>query len=357
MKNQPTLGNDHLLPFERDDGESDERNDSLLDDLTDEMFPDADDGDEDDESAPGDQAGQPSDDEGESDEDADEDEDDLDGEDDADEESEEGDEEEPDVLDLSSLAGKKVRVKVDGQDETVTLEEALAGYSRTAKFTREMQQLRERERTEVGAYREARDAYGNELGRVKQYLETLKPEEPDWDKLRVELDPGDFSARYIEYKRYNDQIAAVQGQLDAVQAEKAKDAERQAEEYARGQHKALLERVPEWRDPEKLQEDHARFREYARGVGFSDDELDQVLDHRVVMLLRDAAAGASRREKGTKLKAKVKEAAVLPPGGRTRNPKAKGQQRKAQDARKRLARSGHVDDAAYALEMSGLLDD
>lgn len=51
----------------------------------------------------------------------------------------------PESLNLAEAGDKLVTIKVDGKDQVVPLKEALAGYSRTQKFTKEMQALRTRE--------------------------------------------------------------------------------------------------------------------------------------------------------------------------------------------------------------------
>lgn len=51
----------------------------------------------------------------------------------------------PESLNLAEAGSKLVTVKVDGKETVVPLSEALAGYSRTQKFTKEMQTLRTRE--------------------------------------------------------------------------------------------------------------------------------------------------------------------------------------------------------------------
>lgn len=49
------------------------------------------------------------------------------------------------ALNLAEFGEKLVMTKVDGQEKLVPLKEALAGYSRTQKFTKEMQELRAKE--------------------------------------------------------------------------------------------------------------------------------------------------------------------------------------------------------------------
>jgi hypothetical protein len=85
--------------------------------------------------------------------------DDLDGELGEVEELEVGDEtdgEVPSYLDPETVGSHLVRIKVDGEEIEVPLSEALAGYSRQSKFTKEMQGLAaQREQIKLGAAIEA----------------------------------------------------------------------------------------------------------------------------------------------------------------------------------------------------------
>jgi hypothetical protein len=61
---------------------------------------------------------------------------------------------EPDYLDIDdSIAGRHVRVKVDGEEISVPLSEALQGYQRQAAFTRHSQELAEQRREHEDALR------------------------------------------------------------------------------------------------------------------------------------------------------------------------------------------------------------
>jgi phage shock protein PspC (stress-responsive transcriptional regulator) len=61
---------------------------------------------------------------------------------------------EPEYLDIDdSIAGRHVRVKVDGEEISVPLSEALQGYQRQAAFTRHSQQLAEQRREAEDAIR------------------------------------------------------------------------------------------------------------------------------------------------------------------------------------------------------------
>ena len=81
------------------------------------------------------------------------------------------------------------RVKVDGEEVEVPLEELLKGYSRTADYTRKTQaisQIRKEAEAEAASAREERQRYAQTLQALSQQLQQMQPPEIDWDKLYQE---------------------------------------------------------------------------------------------------------------------------------------------------------------------------
>lgn len=106
----------------------------------------------------------------------------------------------PSYLDHDQYADHHVRVKVDGQETSVPLREAIDGYSRQADYTRKTQELAEQQRrAQFGlTLQQALEANPAETLRIlqSQYLqeqaEQTPPEPPDWTD-----DPAD--KRWQEY--------------------------------------------------------------------------------------------------------------------------------------------------------------
>jgi hypothetical protein len=91
--------------------------------------------------------------------------------------------------------------------------------------------------------------------------------------------------------------------------------------------------------------------EYAKGLGFSDEDLAHVYDHRLILLLRKAAKHDEMLAKG-KAQIEEKKAAapkVLKPGSRDTAPKPT-KNVKAKIALDRLRKSGRATDAAAYIE-------
>ncbi len=114
------------------------------------------------------------------------------------------------------------------------------------------------------------------------------------------------------------------------------------------QKDALLAALPEWKDPKKAKAEKALVVETAKSVGFSEDDLKQVYDHRLVLLLRKAGLYDQMMSKRQGIKP------VVSNGPRPAKPGAAGRVSTTTEstrAKQRLAKTGRIDDAASAIEL------
>ena len=307
-------------------------------DDADELESDDEDEDESDEQESDDDEDEDESDDEEEDEDSEEDEDDLD-----DEEEDEDPEDDP----------KLHEVKVQGETLKVTLEEALAGYSRTEDYTRKRQADVEEHATEMTGVWEVRSTYDAHLAQLQEVMKQLVPAEPDWGKLREE-DPGKYAAAKQDY---NDQVVALEKVTEErgrVQAETDKETIAARSVYLQGEFDKMVEAIPEWKNEAVRATEIGELRDFAqKNYGFSDEDLNSVVDHRILLLLRDSKQTQEKTKKGKKeIRRKGKGARKMKPGSsRTLKRKSKTKDREAnQRARETLAQSGNVQDAAAAIE-------
>jgi len=240
-------------------------------------------------------------------------------------------------------------VKVDGKEIEVTLDELQKGYSRTQDYTRKTQQIAETRKAveaEAAAIRAEREQYAQLLGALKQQLESAEAP-PDLDRLYNE-DP-------IEWVRQRELLRDKQEKLAAIQSEQARLSQLTEQQRAKefqahlaSQQEALIQAVPEWKDPKKAQAEKALLVEFGKKIGFSDEELKNVYDHRAVIALRKAALYDQMMSKRGQIKPVVNN------GPRPAKPSAAGrvsQTTEATRAKQRLAKTGRVNDAVSAIEL------
>lgn len=189
-------------------------------------------------------------------------------------------------------------VKVDGKVLEVPVSELTKGYQRFADYTRKTTELANERKSleaEMQTVAQVREEYGKRLSQLADALKTVDAE-PDWEKLKAE-DPIGFATQWADWQIKAQQRQAVEREHQRVQQEQAQHAQAQQQAFLQAEQQKLLEAVPEWKDPAKAKVEHGRILDYAKARGFREEELAQVYDHRLVLLLRDAARYSQLAEK------------------------------------------------------------
>ena len=240
-------------------------------------------------------------------------------------------------------------VKVDGKEVEVTLDELQKGYSRTQDYTRKTQQIAETRKAveaEASAIRAEREQYAQLLGALKQQLEST--EAPvDMDRLYNE-DPIEWVRQSEVMRQKQDKLAAIQSEQQRLSQLTAQQRAQEMQAHLATQQEALIQAVPEWKDSKKAQAEKALLVEFGKKIGFSEDELKNVYDHRAVVALRKAALYDQMMSKRGQIKP------VINNGPRPAKPSAAGRVSTTTEstrAKQRLAKSGRVNDAASAIEL------
>lgn len=252
-------------------------------------------------------------------------------------------------------ATTKHKLKVDGEDIEVTTEEALAGYSRNASFTRKSQALAEKAKafeTEQNAVRAERQQYATGLADLHGALSSLA-QEPNWEALQAE-NPDAFAATHAAWQIHKGRIAGIERELAAANEKVANDNAQAHATFLRSEHQKLSEYLPEWKDTgEKGDKLRKGLYEYGTTQGYAAHELDGVADSRALKVLHKAMLydKAQAEAKKTAKKGQVRIAALptVTPGSKPnkgKTAKTTEQQRRMN----RLKKSGSINDAASLIE-------
>ena len=272
-------------------------------------------------------------------------------EEDDEEETEESDEEEEEEL--------LYAVKVDGEEQEVSLDELLKGYSRQSDYTRKTQDL-STERREMESLQEK---YNSEMTQIQaerqQYTEYLnqivessmggldKYANLDWDRLK-ESDPIEYVTKREEYREAQEKIQAMRNEQATAQQKQAAESKQLQAQMVMEEHKKLVSAEPDWGEPEKQKELAGTVRKYALSQGFSEEELNSLVDHRSVLVLMKAAKFDAIDKADVKSKKIKNKPKVIRSGkGTTKN---EGSKKRRAAEMKRLQQTGRVDDAALLME-------
>jgi hypothetical protein len=234
-------------------------------------------------------------------------------------------------------------VTIDGTAYEVTQDELIQGYQRNADYTRKTQELAaekaqssdfvERSKKDV----EAKLAKLDQLNQAAQAQLQQEYAQVDFEKL-YEEDPVEAARLEHKMRKKNEQLQQVQEQTQRLQME-------EFNKYLEEQQKQMTVKIPEMTHPEKGPQFRKQMRDYLSSVGFNNQEIDSVYDHRYVMLVKDAMSYRNLQKAKPQIKKKAVNAPKVVKGGVS---KSKGQQ--AAEAKRqqlsRLKKTGKVADAA-----------
>jgi len=238
----------------------------------------------------------------------------------------------------------RITVKVDGEEVAVTLDDLKRSFSGQAYIQKGMKEAAEAKKA-VEEQQQTLQAERNALVQLAQQLQQggLTPPTPP-DEAMIQQDPVGYMQAQAEYQREMQSFQAKQGQLQQLtQQQQAAEADaRQA--FLAEQAEALKQAIPDFADADKAREVKGAIVKTARDVyGFSEDELNNIVDARHVRVLDDARRYRELMASKDKVSEKAKKARPpLRPGAK--KPRTSAQQQREKQ-RQKLKQTGRLDDA------------
>lgn len=244
----------------------------------------------------------------------------------------------------------KYTIKVDGEEFEVGIDELKNGYQRQADYTRKSQALAEqrKETEQIQSERmqleQERQMYANGLQMLQeQQAAKLKDfDSVDWEALKAE-DPYQYMIKKDEYRDAQERVNNIVAEQQAVQQEQARQAQQARAHFVQQEYTRLIDALPEWGDNNStIRKD---IQEYASSVGFRPEEINQLADHRSILVIKKAMEYDKLTTKVAPKKKAVKKVPKVQKSGRG-NSKEDVAAEKAKEKRARLKKSGKQDDAA-----------
>jgi hypothetical protein len=264
-------------------------------------------------------------------------------------EPDEGEKPEGEGEDDAAEPGPTYEVTVDGATEIVPLEEALKGYIREATFQKRMNQVdlaRQAIEHEAGNVGQARDAYGQKLQYLDRLIAEMTPPEPDWDK-EFAADPHAAHVKQKTYAEIYQKRHWIDSELHRAAHETQAEYDRRSKDYAVKEFTQFVAdaKIP---DEKALTETLTLMRAYGRKEGFSERELAETYDRRMLRVLRKAAL-YDQGQAQTPKPVQPGKGRTLIPGVATPATSGNGTRRHIDEAQSKLAKSGRIDDAAQVM--------
>jgi len=256
--------------------------------------------------------------------------------------------------DLDQVRGLKVKTKVDGEQGEISLKELVdsfqMGEAGTKRFEK-AKKLREQFDDELNV---ARQSLSEEYSRLDTLVKTVYEEiqSEDLEKLREE-DPGEYAAQVQERNKRIENLGKVQN--EAILTQRKAIADLYVDRVSK-EKELLRSAVPAWSDTETFKSEAQQIRTYLLDMGFRAEDIDGkvdkdgfpinqgIVDHRAFVIARKAMLFDQSSQVASPKKQKLK---TLPKVG-SGKPKSKVNidVKKHQEKRKRLKKSGRVEDAA-----------
>ena len=249
------------------------------------------------------------------------------------------------------------KIKVGDQELEVTLDELKNGYSRQQDYTRKTKKLSE-DRTQVDDLQKSltrqneeakirRDQYEKQLEVLSQHLKSTE-NNVDLDRLYQE-DPAEYVRQKAEIDRRKEMMEATRQEQQRVMAEKQKEHEKTYNAYLEKERKLLAEKLPIYADKDKGPTFVKNLTDYAKSIGYTDQEISMLVDHRAVLML----ANAYRYNKLRNSKVKDKKVVKTPRVVSSSSPKVQDDNdnvKRIRSKKANLKKTGSVKDAVSVLQ-------
>ena len=249
-------------------------------------------------------------------------------------------------------------VKVNGKEIDVTLEEALKGYQREADYTQKTQQLAEQrkefeaEKSKIG---ELQTAYMNSLTQLGQDLDILSKQtknqlgaEPDWEKAYETMDAKEYTLLVQKWQQRKENLQKIQTEQQRVAQEQQIEGEKIMRQHLTQQSDLMLQKLPQWKEASVRDKERAELIEYAKTLGYTDEEVANASDHRAIVALYNSMKFEKLNSKTPEVKRKVRKAPKMAKSGVPRSKNEVSQRRRSQ-LRERHAKEGSVASAVDLL--------
>jgi len=243
-----------------------------------------------------------------------------------------------------------VRLK-DGT--VISVQDLKRGYLAQASFTRGTQELAEErkslatQKTEVEQHARTLQEQRDFILQVAQQFLPTPPDESLLDGSSPNYDPLRYMSLKADYDKRVEKLTKLQQDTQATQARTTEEQKRQQKELRDREARLLLEAMPELKKPEVYGKFWTEAVDTMSEYGFSAEELDGAIDHRLYRVYRDLAAYRRARKSLPTVKQAVQSKPVLT-GKKRMDPKAKSS-RETQVRSEQLRKTGSFDAGVRSL--------
>ena len=244
----------------------------------------------------------------------------------------------------------RYKVKASGEEVEVELDELIKGYQQGADYTKKSQALAEQrkaleaERQHLEYVKQERQAYAQKLQALDSFL-SQQNQGVNLDVLK-ETDPIGYAVAVAEQSQREKQLAVVRNEQQRLAQQQQSEHHASLQNHLRQESEKLTSLIPELATP---QGDAVRkqIRDYAKSIGWTDQELGQLYDSRAVVTLYNGMKYQQLQKSKPEVNKKLQAAPKMMRSGTSAPPTKSSSDKQAMQ---RLRETGKVSDAAKAFE-------
>tara|TARA_Y100001963_G_C6738720_1_gene427769 strand:- start:323 stop:1324 length:1002 start_codon:yes stop_codon:yes gene_type:complete len=247
-------------------------------------------------------------------------------------------------------------VTVNGQTQKVNLDELKQGYSKGLDYTKKTMDLGDQRRNletekdtiskEKDEVSKLREEYAKKLSVVEQNLQV--EDNIDWVKLAQD-DPSDYAIKKAEYDKKKDLQDRIQKEQARVNEERKQEQEKVYQSFIQSENKKLIEKMPVFGDEKKVNKVMQDIGQFALKSGYTEQELNMLVDHRALITLYQAAKYDQLLQKKGLQDKKVKTNTRMVTSEAKNETQTTDKKIRVNDRMKQLKRSGSIKDAQKVL--------
>lgn len=247
-------------------------------------------------------------------------------------------------------------VTVNGQMQKVNLDELKQGYSKGLDYTKKTMDLGDQRRNletekdtiskEKDEVSKLREEYAKKLSVVEQNLQV--EDNIDWVKLAQD-DPSDYAIKKAEYDKKKDLQARIQNEQARVNEERKQEQEKVYQSFIQSENKKLIDKMPVFGDEKKVNKVMQDIGQFALKSGYTEQELNMLVDHRALITLYQAAKYDQLLQKKGLQDKKVKTNTRMVTSEAKNETQTTDKKIRVNDRMKQLKRSGSIKDAQKVL--------
>lgn len=236
------------------------------------------------------------------------------------------------------------RVKVNGQELEVSLDELKSGYSRDSDYRQKTHSLsleRKNLEEEKNVLRQTYDARIKELDELMQSANSFISQGSEVDlKAMYEEDPQAAAKLDFQMRQQREHLASLKQKSEAVK-------QQQYNQFLNEQKQLAEQAIPELANPQKASEIKVKMRDTLSNYGFNDQEIGSLADHRFLLVLKDAMEYRNLKNAKPIVQKKVVNAPKVVKSGTAKTESSK--RSVIQSKLGRLKKSGKIQDAHSAI--------